>query len=307
MQLNNHIVGRESLLLPAVFEVDYVTVREFFLSPEITCPAVVCSTETATLDVDPEASNITWTLSPGYLFSGATSGTGKTVTITPSGNYNDTGNIKFYFSMPSGETFSAEQTFGVKGPHPNDVHMHVWSDFEDPVTEMCANAAYYFYIYTTSGHYSCSCSNYSWSFPDGWDIDYEGGGFALIFTNDSPGGLVEVRATSSCCNETVRLYSGVWPEDVGCDYGGFFLMFTPNPATGETTLSIESTSEEKTFGETDRWDMEAYSETLLLKTRQSGLRGRNARIQTAGWQEGIYIVRVIYNDEILTGKLVVKR
>ena len=30
-------------------------------------------------------------------------------------------------------------------------------------------------------------------------------------------------------------------------------------------------------------------------------------INTAGWQEGVYVVRVFYNNEVITGKLIVKR
>jgi hypothetical protein len=87
----------------------------------------------------------------------------------------------------------------------------------------------------------------------------------------------------------------------------FKLLFSPNPTTGETTLTIESASKQKTFDETAEWDLEVYSETHLLKTKQTGLRGQIAKIQTAGWKEGVYLVRVNYNDEVLTGKLLVKR
>ncbi len=89
--------------------------------------------------------------------------------------------------------------------------------------------------------------------------------------------------------------------------GGATMVFTPNPTSGETILSIETNSSEKPFDETAEWDLEVYSETQLLKTRQTNLRGQSAKIQTAGWKEGVYLVRVKYNDEILTGKLVVKR
>jgi hypothetical protein len=55
-----------------------------------------------------------------------------------------------------------------------------------------------------------------------------------------------------------------------------------------------------------KWELEVYSETQMLKTKQS-LRGQRAKIQTAGWQEGNYLVRVKYKNEILTAKLLVKR
>ncbi|WP_372950917.1 hypothetical protein [Mariniphaga sp.] len=44
-----------------------------------------------------------------------------------------------------------------------------------------------------------------------------------------------------------------------------------------------------------------------LKAKQTNLRGQSAKIQIAGWKERIYMVQVRYKDEILTGKLVVKR
>ena len=34
---------------------------------------------------------------------------------------------------------------------------------------------------------------------------------------------------------------------------------------------------------------------------------KSTKIQTSGWKEGVYMVRVKYKDEILTGKLVVKK
>jgi hypothetical protein len=35
------------------------------------------------------------------------------------------------------------------------------------------------------------------------------------------------------------------------------------------------------------------------------LRGRTATLNTSGWKEGIYAVRAVYNDQILTEKLIV--
>ena len=88
--------------------------------------------------------------------------------------------------------------------------------------------------------------------------------------------------------------------------GGATLVFNPNPATEETILTIETNSEEKTFDDSAGWELEVYDQSQLLKkkTRQMG---NSAKIQTAGWKKGIYIVRVKYKDEILTGKLVVKQ
>jgi hypothetical protein len=87
----------------------------------------------------------------------------------------------------------------------------------------------------------------------------------------------------------------------------YTISIAPNPATGETTLTIESAFEEKTFDETAEWDLEVYSPMQALKTKKTRLKGKSTTIQTSGWAEGVYMVRVKYNGEVLTGKLIVKR
>jgi hypothetical protein len=72
-------------------------------------------------------------------------------------------------------------------------------------------------------------------------------------------------------------------------------------------LSIKSGSEEETLDETIEWDLEIYSETLVLKEKKTGLKGSEYVIQTPGWKEGLYLVRVKYGEEALTGKLMVKK
>jgi hypothetical protein len=253
------------------------------------------------------------------LFEGATvswSGTGNLTRVSPQGSN------PCIFSANSGEieegtigasictqcesaVFLTPKNVNLSGPDPDDVHMHVWSDYEDPSTELCANTEYHFYIYETSGHYSCYCSNYSWSFPAGWDVYYTGGGLALINTNDSPGGLVEVAATTSCCSETAKIYSEVWPEDVGCD-NGYYLMFTPNPSTSETIVSIGSVSK-KGFDETAEWEVEIYDQGQILKEKKTRLKGREYLLNTSGWKEGVYIVRVNLKENVKSGVLIVTK
>jgi hypothetical protein len=87
----------------------------------------------------------------------------------------------------------------------------------------------------------------------------------------------------------------------------YTISIAPNPATGETTLTIETASEEKIFDETAEWELEIYSPMQALKTKKTRLKGKSTTIQTTGWTEGVYTVRVKYQNEILTGKLVVKR
>lgn len=89
--------------------------------------------------------------------------------------------------------------------------------------------------------------------------------------------------------------------------GQMELLLSPNPATTETTASIESTSTETIFDETAEWDLEVYSPAQNLKEKLTRLKGKSTKIQTSGWPEGVYVVLVKYKNEILTDKLVVKK
>jgi hypothetical protein len=87
----------------------------------------------------------------------------------------------------------------------------------------------------------------------------------------------------------------------------YYLNITPNPSSGETVLTIENQSEVKSFYENAEWEFEVYDSFQSLKEKKTKLKGKEHKIQTAGWKEGVYIVRVKYNNEILQGKLVVKK
>lgn len=96
------------------------------------------------------------------------------------------------------------------------------------------------------------------------------------------------------------------------------MMLSPNPSSGETIISIEpdnsaedatlkSASSQTTFDENEEWELEVYSTMQSLKTKQTKIRGKSTKINTQSWKEGVYTVRAKYKDQILTGKLVVKK
>lgn len=95
---------------PQTSRFEWVNVKEFFLAPEITCPASIPQQATVNLDVDSRATDISWELSPSSMFT-KSEGNGKTVTIARVANSSGPGKITYRFSMPSGETFSVEKNF----------------------------------------------------------------------------------------------------------------------------------------------------------------------------------------------------
>jgi len=125
-----------------------------------------------------------------------------------------------------------------------------------------------------------------------------------VYTGSTPGGMVEVYA-NTCCGINTKVFIDYLPS--GYCGSSYSMILSPNPTTGETTLSIETTSEDSEFDENSQWELEVYSPGQLLKEKKTNMRGKSAKIQTSGWTEGIYMVRVKYKDEALQGKLVVKR
>jgi hypothetical protein len=84
------------------------------------------------------------------------------------------------------------------------------------------------------------------------------------------------------------------------------LVIYPNPASTETTIMLEPVSEESITNENDEWELEIFDQSMSLKLKKEKLKSKEIYIKTAGWKEGVYIVRVKYKDEVLQGKLVVK-
>ena len=290
-----------SVVAPQTSYFDYVHVKKFFLAPEITISSdVICTSDTATLDVDDDATNISWSLSPTYLFSGATTGTGTNASVSVS-NYNGEGKITYSFKMGD-ETFTAEKTFWVGEPKVYSLSNHL--------VDINTGMPMYNFCYGTHNdveavHPAGDAHIIAWEWRVTGGTVYPYGAqyrYATIYPNSYSNFMVEIRARNTCDRTD---WARMWTEVVNC--GGYYMMISPNPTTGETTLSIESDSEEKTVDENTEWELEIYSPTQTIKEKRTKLKGNSTQIQTAGWKEGVYVVRVKYKDEILTGKLVVKK
>jgi len=305
------------VIAPQTTYFDWVRVKEFFLAPEIDCPEVICTSDTASLDVDENAYDIEWNLSPGYLFTGSTSGTGKTVNISASGYYNGTGRITYTFKMPpSNESFTAVKEFGVKGPRFEDISFEVYKSTGELANcingfwLLCSNTTYH--IYVSNDLSSCSTSNYSWTVPGAWTQYYTYQNMISINTNSSPGGPISVNA-NTCCNNNVTIISGYMVTDYNCGY--YYMTFTPNPVTNETTVEILKGSEEKkndiSAGDLQElqnmeWKIDVFDQNQILKFSRDKVKGNKCKINVQGWKKGIYYVRVIVEDEIISGRLSVE-
>jgi hypothetical protein len=122
-----------------------------------------------------------------------------------------------------------------------------------------------------------------------------------INTNSAPGGNIIVSANTSC-NNNVVIISG-YMSSGSC--GGYYLVISPNPTTSETTVELMPEGE-KTIDENIQWKLDVYDAMQGMKAKDPQIKGKQTKINTSNWKDGIYIVRAKIGDEILTGKLVVK-
>ncbi len=257
--------------------------------------------ESAFTDIDLDYD---WNVSSYYLDEVSGDGT-SSYTVEGTSNIG-IGTIYLTVTTPSGATASAQKSIGVNRPHYEDLELALLTTGGSPAPYMCPDTHYHIFLNNSGG---CSLSNYTWSIPSGWTKNYTWNNMISVYTNSSPGGMVEVYADA--CN---GINSKVIIDYFGSGYcGGYYSMsFSPNPTTGETTLTINSTSKEKVLDENAIWEYEVYNAGQRLKTKQTKLRGNSTTIQTQSWKEGVYVVRVKFSpdgktEEILTGKLVVKK
>ncbi|MDF1551065.1 MAG: thiol protease/hemagglutinin PrtT [Bacteroidales bacterium] len=274
----------------------------------------VCSSnETYSVSL-PSCCSASWSRNSSYLNQvGGNTGSSYTVNSAIS-TYCITGWVKVELKNHDGQTILEKTKYvGVNGPKSEDTELVLKTTGGSTVSFMCPNTNYNLFLNNNSG---CNLSDYDWTFPSGWTPNYYYNNMFSFNTGSSPGGMVEVYA-STCCNDNVKIETGYF----GSGYCGssYLLVFSPNPTSGETTLNIEpdeeqeeetilqSTYSEPAFDENAEWNLEVYDNLQNLKLKEDRLKGSSTKIQTASWNEGVYMVRVKYKDEVLTGKLVVKK
>ena len=251
----------------------------------VTGPSFVCSSSASfTVNNLPSGATIVWNQGP-YLTRTSEQGSNPcTFTSTGSGSswvratlITDCGNVPLtdkavwagtpVISSVSGPAYTPNNQWAAYYAQPNNPAMGA-SDYSWTLNPLNGNSVY----------------------DNGWNADiafYNSGNYQLV-----------VRGQNTCGwgNYTV---TGI---EV---YDSEGLSIFPNPASGEVTLTIE-TSDEKELP-VSGWDLEIYAPNMMLKEKKTSLKDNKTIINTSGWQEGIYMVRVKYGESLITGKLVVKR
>lgn len=277
-----------------------------FYSPfNVNSPSYVCYGDEATF-YTPEYVNCTfnWAYSTNLLNYVSGQGT-RYFTVTPK-NSTSAGmgwvTLTLTIGAPINKTRSITKYIGVNRPHSDDLELALYTSGGYPVSFICPNTHYHIYLNNNGG---CQLSNYTWSIPSGWTQNYTWNNMISVYSGSTYGGMVEVFA-DACNGINSKVIIGYFGGGGYCG-NSYTLIFSPNPSTGQTTLSIEEASEDIGFDENSEWDLEVYDPLQMVKEIKTKLKGNVYKINTSGWKDGIYLVRVRYKDEVLQGKLAVGR
>ena len=301
--------GYLPLVRHAAADVDYcypVSGRRYYAKFNIDGPDDVCPSSTATFST-PDYVNCTytWTYDTNLLDYVSGQGT-KDFTVEPKTSTSEGlawVKLSLYINSES-VTRERTQYIWVGSPEPGVSYAYDQScncqTFMPYVDE-----EYYFKAITDNP--STNNSDYYWKIypPEGANLGYDytvDYGKKIYFTAPVEGTYTFTLKQKWGCG-----WSSVAENYVDFYDAGFMMMMTPNPSTFETTLSIEPKSNAVTFDDNEEWELEVYSETQILKEKKTKLKGKEHKLKTAGWKEGVYFVRIKYKDEILQGKLVVKK
>jgi len=124
-------------------------------------------------------------------------------------------------------------------------------------------------------------------------------------TVPSPGTYMFCVRGTNDCGTGGWAKKGVTYEN--CSFGGLSLAFSPNPARDETIMTIDSQQEGTEFDENEEWTMEVYSKNQMMRVLNIRQKGKRYTLNTSVWEKGMYLIRVKYKNEVLTGKLIVER
>ena len=83
------------------------------------------------------------------------------------------------------------------------------------------------------------------------------------------------------------------------------MVISPNPSVSETSIGLKADSE-TTLDENLDWDLDVYDSFQGLKEKKTKLKTKETKINTSGWKDGVYIIRVTVGDKVVTEKMMVK-
>lgn len=146
-----------------------------------------------------------------------------------------------------------------------------------------------------------TATSYNWYLNGVMNTTYHGS--SAIFNRVSPycGGQYQVQVEAiNPCGTSAKTSKLVY--EPSCFYS---MVLSPNPTESESTITLSNENDAIAVSDKE-WELEIYSSDQLLKMKQPRLKGKEYKINTSGWKDGVYIIKVKIEDQTISDKLVVK-
>ena len=275
-------------------------------SPSISGFSTVCSSGASfTINNPPPGTTITWS-NGSYLTRTSAQGANPcTFAATGSGS----SWIETTLTTNCGNITLPRKTVYAGIPTNDNIDFGVFFS-SPPYDEVVINQTIPIGVNSNSSARDQGVTGYNWQFGS-WSSYVSGYQSYGGYTN----GIANIYLTSAAPSQQIVQVSAVnacgydWDSNASRIFyavSDWKLMISPNPSSGETTISIEDTSGEKPDDKTLEWDLEIYDQNRMQKTKETDLKGREYKLNTSNWSVGVYVVRATVNKKVLTDKLVVK-
>ena len=151
----------------------------------------------------------------------------------------------------------------------------------------------------------CWTSNYSWTIPSGWNLNYQYQNMISIYTSTSPGGNVQVRGQTYCtgCGSNVTLLSGYFSQYWNCDYG--YMTVYPNPAGNYFDIDIDQEKAGIDGLSRNIKYMLTITDNMGMVKHTDRIYEFPHRVNTRNLSNGVYIIRVIFEGKTYSSRLVI--
>jgi hypothetical protein len=292
-----------------------VPVRSFESTlPTISGPDVICNEEEYTVNGLGPGYSLEWSCTRNLLLKSTSENSAVFTSIGTGPNY-----IRANVITPCGDEITLRDKSVTTGPEtPQNLTVL------DPVTNATPSDLFTHtpYLFRVGFYPSTDPNDYK------WEAQYEKENGSIIKFLIPPGPTNQLEFSADYPYPVKYTISVTYNN--GCGFGNRYscyyyftgsgllsLMIHPNPAGPEVNISVEEKSDiEDLFGinpevsnydKITDWEMIIYDQNQVVKEIQKCRKGLSAKVQTSGWKKGFYVVKVKYEDKVLTGNLVVNR
>jgi len=286
---------------------DITGIRSIYGNPGtydfFTGPSLICSNGSISLDYLPDDGTIQWNCGPSLTRASAQGSNPCTFSATGSGSTWISASI--YTSC--GDTIHLPNYYvwvGTPYINPESIEFSC----ADGLGFCCTNAFGNEFSFEYAGSYNyfdIKITNMAETQTLSQFTSYSTHDFIDLFY--PPDGTYKfwIRGNNEC--GTSPNWSKTTVEYIDCGYKLLSIHLTPNPTVDQTTIKIVANDERiLSINQDEEWKLEVYTQNQILKFVKPDIKGNEYILNTSGWTDGVYYVRVNNKKEALTGVLIVK-